>query len=275
MMKSISAQLEPGKAAVFALTSQGNVDKVLPEISKFGGQVLQSSLSSEAEQSLREALEQRGAPAPPDAGGRRRRAPRRPRCHDRVGLLFATAFKRSRNPMALVSSDRRVLDVNPALLTLVHRRRADMLGRPVWEFVAGGPLLSKQEWAVEMAEQKFTGETGMITAGGQVVAVQWGADDRGRHRTAARALCRAQHVGLGASFPPGDRRGGARGRAVPARGADRPARRRGQDGTGDRRRAAPRPRHRPHHVRNAMTKLGARSRAHLVAKAMADGHALG
>ena len=29
------------------------------------------------------------------------------------------------------------------------------------------------------------------------------------------------------------------------------------------------------HVRNAMTKLGARSRAHLVAKALGEGHALG
>jgi DNA-binding CsgD family transcriptional regulator len=28
------------------------------------------------------------------------------------------------------------------------------------------------------------------------------------------------------------------------------------------------------HVRNAMTKVGARSRAHLVAKALGDGHAL-
>src|SRR4051812_17931089 len=62
MMKSIGAQLEPGKAAVFALTSQGNIDKVLPEISQFGGKVLQTSLSSEAEQSLRDALEHRAAP---------------------------------------------------------------------------------------------------------------------------------------------------------------------------------------------------------------------
>ena len=29
------------------------------------------------------------------------------------------------------------------------------------------------------------------------------------------------------------------------------------------------------HVRNAMTKLGARSRAHLVAKALGEGHSLG
>jgi len=64
MMKSIGEQLEPGKAAVFALTSQGNLDKVLPEISKFHGTLLQSSLSSEAEQQLRDAVEQQKAGAP-------------------------------------------------------------------------------------------------------------------------------------------------------------------------------------------------------------------
>jgi uncharacterized membrane protein len=58
MMKSIGEQLEPGKAAVFALTSAGNLDKVLPELSRFNGQVLQTSLSSEGEQALREAVEQ-------------------------------------------------------------------------------------------------------------------------------------------------------------------------------------------------------------------------
>jgi uncharacterized membrane protein len=64
MMKSIGEQLEPGKAAVFALTSQGNIDKVLPEISKFDGRLLQSSLSAEAEQQLRDTVEQQKSAAP-------------------------------------------------------------------------------------------------------------------------------------------------------------------------------------------------------------------
>jgi uncharacterized membrane protein len=57
MMKQIGEQLEPGKAAVFALTSQGNLDKVLPELAQFRGKVLQSSLSTEAEQQLRQVVE--------------------------------------------------------------------------------------------------------------------------------------------------------------------------------------------------------------------------
>jgi len=64
MMKQIGEQLEPGKAAVFALTSQGNLDKVLPEIGKFHGTLLQSSLTSEAEQQLRDVIEQQKSAAP-------------------------------------------------------------------------------------------------------------------------------------------------------------------------------------------------------------------
>ena len=36
-------------------------DKVVPEISKFGGHVIQSSLSDEQEHALQEALDRRGA----------------------------------------------------------------------------------------------------------------------------------------------------------------------------------------------------------------------
>jgi len=64
MMKSIGAQLEPGTVALFALTSQGNPEKVLPEIGKFRGRLLQTSLTSDGEQAVSDAVEQReGAPA--------------------------------------------------------------------------------------------------------------------------------------------------------------------------------------------------------------------
>jgi uncharacterized membrane protein len=61
MMKDISAQIEPGTAAVFALTSQGNADKVLPELAPFHGRIIQTSLNDEGEDALREVLEGRAA----------------------------------------------------------------------------------------------------------------------------------------------------------------------------------------------------------------------
>jgi uncharacterized membrane protein len=60
-MKELGEKLPEGGAAVFVLVREATADKVVPEISKFGGHVIQSSLSNEQESALQEALDQRGA----------------------------------------------------------------------------------------------------------------------------------------------------------------------------------------------------------------------
>ena len=55
-MKELGSKLEPGGAALFVLVRSSTPDKVLPRISQYGGEVLHSSLSTESEQTLREAL---------------------------------------------------------------------------------------------------------------------------------------------------------------------------------------------------------------------------
>jgi len=62
-MKELGDRLPEGGAAVFVLVREATIDKVLPEISKFGGHVIQSSLSNEQEAALQEALDRRGATA--------------------------------------------------------------------------------------------------------------------------------------------------------------------------------------------------------------------
>ena len=62
-MKELGDKLEPGSAAVFVLVKEATRDKVVPEISKYGGHLLQSSLSSDQETALQEALDNRGAAA--------------------------------------------------------------------------------------------------------------------------------------------------------------------------------------------------------------------
>jgi uncharacterized membrane protein len=62
-MKELGDKLDPGAAAVFVLVKEATRDKVVPEISKYGGHVLQSSLSTEQETALQEALDSRGAAA--------------------------------------------------------------------------------------------------------------------------------------------------------------------------------------------------------------------
>lgn len=60
-MKQLGDKLEDGNAAVFVLVREATADKVVPEISKFGGHVLQTSLSNEQEQQLQEALDKGAA----------------------------------------------------------------------------------------------------------------------------------------------------------------------------------------------------------------------
>jgi uncharacterized membrane protein len=55
-MKDLGEKLQPGGAALFVLVRDSTPDKVLPRISQYGGEVIHSSLSAEAEETLQEAL---------------------------------------------------------------------------------------------------------------------------------------------------------------------------------------------------------------------------
>jgi PAS domain S-box-containing protein len=185
--------------------------------------------------------------------------------------LFSSAFSHSRNAMALVDERRRHVDVNGAYLRLLGYPRDQLVGRPVWEVVRDGPQYHDSEWYAALAQGRFTGETELICADGALVAVQWGATVENvtdRHLVLFVALSTSR---WGARFrrePPFERAGvdlSAREREVVrlvALGASGPE-------IADELLIS-------HntvrtHVRNAMTKAGARSRAHLVAKAIGDG----
>jgi uncharacterized membrane protein len=55
-MKDLASGLQPGAAAVIVLVRESTPDKVLPRITPYGGTVIHTSLSDEAETQLREAL---------------------------------------------------------------------------------------------------------------------------------------------------------------------------------------------------------------------------
>lgn len=61
-MKELGARLQPGGAAIIALVRKMNAQKLLSEV-KIPGEVLQTSLGSNAEDALREALARAGQPA--------------------------------------------------------------------------------------------------------------------------------------------------------------------------------------------------------------------
>jgi uncharacterized membrane protein len=57
-VRQLCATLSPGSSAVFALVAKSTPDKVQPELGKFGGTVLHTSLSNQDEERLQAALDE-------------------------------------------------------------------------------------------------------------------------------------------------------------------------------------------------------------------------
>jgi PAS domain S-box-containing protein len=212
----------------------------------------------------------------PSESSAARALPRGPDAPGREGwsALFRSAFVRSRNAMVLLDEERRIVDANGAFVRLLGHGRDAMVGRPMREFVASGTL-SAAEWSAVLATPETTGVAEIACADGGRVGVQWAASAEvvtGRRLVLVVALSTSR---WGPRFRP-DVEARADGRALTAREqevvhlialghtgreiadeliiADHTVR---------------------SHARNASTKLGARSRAHLVALALAHGHVLG
>ena len=128
--------------------------------------------------------------------------------------LFSTAFKQSRNAMVLVDDGRLHVDVNGAYLNLLQYPRDEVIGEPIYRFVADGPLLSPEEWEAALARGDFTGKADMVSRDGTPGLSPVGRPRRGRHRPPARALRRAEHVAVGRPLPAGDLVGAGAGRPV-------------------------------------------------------------
>ena len=190
--------------------------------------------------------------------------------------LFAVAFRQSRNPMALVDEERRHVDVNGAFLRLTGYKREDLIGRPIWEFVVGGPLMTQEQWVATLATRRFTGEAAIICSDGRQVTIHWGA---GTEIITGRRLVLFVALGSGSRRPPksADHEGPDREPRPLSKREKEVVRLVALGFTGP---EIADELHISHdtvrtHVRNAMEKTGARSRAHLVAKVLGNGIALG
>jgi PAS domain S-box-containing protein len=89
--------------------------------------------------------------------------------------LFKSAFDGSRNAMVLLDGQRRHVEVNGAYLAQLGYPRERLIGHPVYEIVAGGPILSPEEWAAALSRGSFTGEGDLVAADGSKVSVQFAA----------------------------------------------------------------------------------------------------
>jgi len=87
--------------------------------------------------------------------------------------LFWEAFRRSKNAMVLLDDERRHVDANDAYLALLGYPKEQLIGRPVYELVADGPLISAQEWRALLRRGEFTGVAELLCADGRRVAVEF------------------------------------------------------------------------------------------------------
>jgi PAS domain S-box-containing protein len=188
--------------------------------------------------------------------------------------LFWQAFKQSRNAMVLLDERRCYVEVNGAYLKLVDHGRRELIGRPAREFVRNGPLLTEAQWQQMLSQPHFGGSAELLRDDGARIVVEFAGHPEvvtGKRLVLLVALrvARGGRRSVDHDGPP-DRKATltARERDVVhllTLGANGPE-------IADELQVA-------HntvrtHVRNAMTKLGARSRAQLVAMSLADGDAL-
>ena len=185
--------------------------------------------------------------------------------------LFSAAFVQSRNPMVLLDSHRVQLDVNGAYLNLLGYRREELIGQPIYKFVPGGPRLTDREWKALIDTHQFTGDQKLQAADGTMVAVQFAATTEvvtGHRRVLFVALSTSR---WGPRF---------RRQIEPVDEPQKLSRREYEivrlvalGRTGPEIAEELRIAHNTvrTHTRNAMEKLGARSRAQLVAKALGEG----
>ena len=190
--------------------------------------------------------------------------------------LFTSAFAQSRNAMVMLDAQRRHREVNGAYLRMLGYRRDELIGRPVWEIVKDGPVATEEEWRDYLAQKHFAGDVTMLAADGTTVRVHWGATVE---------VCTGQRLILFVALSTSLAGPHFRRRHHPGGEGD------GLTPLSDREReilylialghTSPEIADMLHithntvrtHARNAMEKTGARSRAHLVAKALGEGMA--
>jgi DNA-binding CsgD family transcriptional regulator len=184
--------------------------------------------------------------------------------------LFWAAFKRSRNAMVLVDEGRSVVEVNGAFINVVLRPRAALIGRPVYEWIDGGPQLSDEEWRAALDQGDAFGRIVLLRGDGTRVGLEYAAHP---DRVSGRQLVlfvvvsvdrRRRSVKRRRDTEPGDLTDREREIiGLVAHGAS------GPDIAADLQISYATVRT---HIRNAQAKLGAQSRAQLVAMTMGEGH---
>jgi DNA-binding CsgD family transcriptional regulator len=188
--------------------------------------------------------------------------------------LFWASFKRSTSAMVLIDARRCHVEVNGAYVALLGYPRAELIGRPVYELVQGGPKLSDAEWREALHSGDALGTITLIRADRVTLAMDYAAHPE---------LVSGRHLVLFVVLHVDRRRRAARPRIASSPGQELTDREREIIELVAMGRSGPEIAAALHisyatvrtHVRNAQAKLGAQSRAQLVAMTLGEGQFAG
>jgi PAS domain S-box-containing protein len=74
--------------------------------------------------------------------------------------------------MVLLDEKRRHVEVNGAYLNLLGYKRDELIGKPVYELVVGGPIVSAERWREMLDQSRFSGAAELKCADGAQVRVE-------------------------------------------------------------------------------------------------------
>jgi PAS domain S-box-containing protein len=197
-----------------------------------------------------------------------------PRSTD-AALSFWTIFEESRIPMALLDRERRYVKVNDSLINFYEYPRSELIGSVADSMVVDGSEMREARWEQLVRTSQLYGERVVLHSSGTQLRVTYAA-----HQTTLEGQWRVLVVTLSARLPDGvELIGNSQVESAGANGSKLTPREREVVrlvalGATTRRIASElslSPDTVRSHVRNAMAKTGAHTRAHLVARVLSDG----
>jgi len=186
------------------------------------------------------------------------------------GLLWFV-FRRSENAMVLADEQRRFVEVNDAALQLLGRERAELIGTPVADTIRPSEReRSDREWQAFMRSGEHAGTRNIVRADGSEVRIEVAARVL---QVGARRLAISVTLATSALDAPPSPAAAPRGALTNREREVVTLIALGHDTSRIADDLLVSPETVRTHVRNAMAKLGARTRAQLVAIALSTGEA--
>ncbi len=90
--------------------------------------------------------------------------------------LFWLVFERTSNPIALLDDERHIVEVNDAALEFFRRSRTELIGRPIFDFLrADEQPLARRAWERFLQTGEYSGTRDMLLPDGSDIEIDFAA----------------------------------------------------------------------------------------------------